>query len=181
MACGIKSELQVFPNVIPNLPYTMPSKARLLIELTRIHWFPVGSDFTFWPFGKVVFNVAYLWINCGSSCLLAWGFLSAAYHVALPMNEVLKNTLFYAFLGTLIHSAGCVINDMLDRDLDRKVGKSQFLPDYRWSSDPFNVIQNGRRVDRSHRELSPGQRLRFFWWSSLLPSFTCSPLPALQR
>jgi len=31
--------------------------------------------------------------------------------------------LFYALLGTLIHSAGCVINDMLDREFDRKVGK----------------------------------------------------------
>ncbi|KAG1738531.1 UbiA prenyltransferase family [Suillus lakei] len=86
----------------------MPSKARALFELTRLHWFPVGCDFTFWPF--------------------AWGFLSAAYHVALPMSDVAKNTLFYALLGILIHSAGCVINDMLDRDLDRKVERSKGRP-----------------------------------------------------
>jgi 4-hydroxybenzoate polyprenyltransferase len=40
------------------------------------------------------------------------------------MKEVAVNTLFYALLGTLVHSAGCVINDMLDRDFDRKVGMS---------------------------------------------------------
>ncbi|KAJ8595123.1 UbiA prenyltransferase [Rhizopogon salebrosus TDB-379] len=86
----------------------MPSKARSLVELTRIHWFPVGSDFMFWPF--------------------AWGFLAAAYHVALSMKEVVINILFYALLGTLIHSAGCVINDMLDRDFDRKVERSKGRP-----------------------------------------------------
>ncbi|KAG1856001.1 UbiA prenyltransferase family-domain-containing protein [Suillus subalutaceus] len=86
----------------------MPSKARALAELTRIHWFPVGCDFMFWPF--------------------AWGSLAASYHVALPMNEVVINTLFYALLGTLVHSAGCVINDMLDRDFDRKVERSKGRP-----------------------------------------------------
>lgn len=40
------------------------------------------------------------------------------------MNEVTKEILFYALLGTLIHSAACVINDMIDCDLDRKVGTS---------------------------------------------------------
>jgi len=75
---------------------------------------------------------------------LAWGFLSAAYHVALPMNEILKNTLYYALLGTLIHSAGCVINDMLDRDLDRKVGTSPFSPDFCLSLD---AVQH--KIERS--------------------------------
>ncbi|KAG0704571.1 hypothetical protein DFH29DRAFT_364778 [Suillus ampliporus] len=74
----------------------MPSKARALFELTRLHWFPVGSDFMFWPF--------------------AWGFLSGAYRVAMPMHDVVKNILFYALLGTLIRSAVCIINDMLDRN-----------------------------------------------------------------
>ncbi|KAG1839916.1 hypothetical protein DFJ58DRAFT_733135 [Suillus subalutaceus] len=62
----------------------------------------------FWPFG--------------------WAFLSAAYRLALPVNEVVKNTLFFALLGILVHSAGCVLNDMLDRDLDRKVERSQGRP-----------------------------------------------------
>ncbi|KAG1824577.1 uncharacterized protein BJ212DRAFT_1523753 [Suillus subaureus] len=79
----------------------MPSKARSLVKLTRIHWFPVGSNFMFWPF--------------------VWGSLAASYHVALPMNEVIMNTLFYALLGMLVHSAGCVINDMLDHNFDHKV------------------------------------------------------------
>ena len=94
------------------------------MELTRIHWFPVGSDFMFWPFGKSSNGEVYVYVDYNSA-YLAWGYLAAAYHVALPMSEVLTSILFYALLGTLIHSAGCVINDMLDREFDRKVGKFQ--------------------------------------------------------
>ncbi|KAG2109376.1 UbiA prenyltransferase family [Suillus discolor] len=92
-----------------SLPLThslqMPSKARSLLELTRLH---LGCDFMFWPF--------------------AWGLLAASYHVALPMSEVVTNTLFYALLGTLVHSAGCIIDDMLDREFDRKVERSKNRP-----------------------------------------------------
>ncbi|KAG2129858.1 UbiA prenyltransferase family-domain-containing protein [Suillus bovinus] len=86
----------------------MPSQARALFELTRLHWFPVGCDFMFWPFG--------------------WAFLSAAYRLTLPVDEVVKTTLFFALLGVLVHSAGCVLNDILDCDLDRKVERSQGRP-----------------------------------------------------
>jgi len=41
------------------------------------------------------------------------------------MNEVMQKLLFYALLSTLMHSAACVINDMLDCDMDRKVGASR--------------------------------------------------------
>ncbi|KAG1753886.1 UbiA prenyltransferase family [Suillus paluster] len=44
------------------------------------------------------------------------------------MNEVVKNILFYALLSTLVHCAGCVINDMLDRDFDRKIERSKNRP-----------------------------------------------------
>ncbi|KAG1830187.1 UbiA prenyltransferase family [Suillus variegatus] len=86
----------------------MPSQTRALFELTRLHWFPVGCDFMFWPFG--------------------WAFLSAAYRLALPVNEVIRITLFFALLAILVHSAGCVLNDMLDCDLDRKVERSRGRP-----------------------------------------------------
>ncbi|KAG0704554.1 hypothetical protein DFH29DRAFT_1037269 [Suillus ampliporus] len=46
----------------------------------------------------------------------------------MPMYDVVKNILFYALLGTLIHSAGCIINDMLDRDFDRKVERLKGRP-----------------------------------------------------
>jgi len=52
------------------------------------------------------------------------------------MYEVVKNVLFYASLGAMIHSAACVINDMLDRDLDRKVGASRFCPCYPSCAEP---------------------------------------------
>lgn len=42
--------------------------------------------------------------------------------MALPINEVVKYSLFYAFLDTLVRGARCVINDMLDCDFGRKLG-----------------------------------------------------------
>jgi 4-hydroxybenzoate polyprenyltransferase len=78
----------------------------------------------FWPFGKMEDDGAYLLFNHGLWNHPGWAFLSAAYRLALPVNEVVKTTLFFASLGILVHSAACVINDMLDRDLDRKVGRS---------------------------------------------------------
>lgn len=50
-------------------------------------------------------------------------------HVALPMSDVVTNTLFYALLDILVHSAGCtsIINDILGRDFDPKVGTLQIV------------------------------------------------------
>ncbi|KAG2049392.1 hypothetical protein BDR06DRAFT_941801 [Suillus hirtellus] len=86
----------------------MPSQTRALFEFTKLHWFPVGCDFMFWPFG--------------------WAFLSATYRLALPVDEVIRTTSFFALLAILVHSAGCVLNDMLDCDLDRKVERSRGRP-----------------------------------------------------
>ncbi|KAG1755849.1 UbiA prenyltransferase family [Suillus lakei] len=72
-----------------------------------------------------------MWHTClliiTASCL-AWGLLSAAYFVALSMNEVAKNILFYALLSTSIHCAGCVIDVIFDRDFDWKVERSKGRP-----------------------------------------------------
>lgn len=38
----------------------MPSKLRLYYELCRLHWFPLGTDTVFWPFGmSVVFSFTF--------------------------------------------------------------------------------------------------------------------------
>ncbi|KAG1840744.1 hypothetical protein F4604DRAFT_1690658 [Suillus subluteus] len=80
----------------------MPSKTRALVELTRIHWFPVSQK-----------------MHAGHY----WGSLAAPYHVASPMDEVVTNTLFYALLGTLAPNlnAGCAIKDVLDHDFDHNI------------------------------------------------------------
>jgi 4-hydroxybenzoate polyprenyltransferase len=56
----------------------------------------------------------------------------AAYSTQLPMKNLTIQALMFAIGSILLHSAACVLNDICDRDFDRKVGKSHL------SSDAFN-------------------------------------------
>ena len=78
----------------------------LFIELTRLKR-PIGYMLLFWP--------------------CAWG-LTLAY----DFSEDLSNYYFYLtlfFLGSiLMRSAGCIMNDILDRDFDTKVLRTKSRP-----------------------------------------------------
>ncbi|RDB17749.1 4-hydroxybenzoate polyprenyltransferase, mitochondrial [Hypsizygus marmoreus] len=78
----------------------MPSQIRLYYELNRLHKFPAGIILVFWP--------------------CAWALTMAAYRTSQPPAEFLRYLVVYAFSGTLVHSAACVLNDICDRDLDRR-------------------------------------------------------------
>lgn len=53
----------------------------------------------------------------------AWGATLAAYHYSLPWQQ-LATVISFMFVGcALLHSAACVWNDYLDREVDRLVGK----------------------------------------------------------
>jgi 4-hydroxybenzoate polyprenyltransferase len=78
----------------------------LFIKLTRLKK-PIGFMLLFWP--------------------CAWG-LTLAY----DFSEDLNNYFFYLtlfFLGSvLMRSAGCIMNDILDRDFDKKVSRTRNRP-----------------------------------------------------
>ncbi len=78
----------------------------LFIELTRLKK-PIGYMLLFWP--------------------CAWG-LTLAYDFSLNYNTYfLYLTLF--FLGSvLMRSAGCIVNDILDKKFDRKVSRTKHRP-----------------------------------------------------
>ena len=78
----------------------------LFIELTRLNK-PIGYMLLFWP------------------CL--WG-LTLAYDFNGEIITYLKNlTLF--FLGSIImRSAGCIVNDIADKDFDKKVNRTKNRP-----------------------------------------------------
>ncbi|KAG2058830.1 hypothetical protein BDR06DRAFT_49414 [Suillus hirtellus] len=64
-----------------------------------------------------------------STSCLAWGFLSPAYRtVVFTVEQNHKKTLLYALLNPFMCCTGCVVNDILDRDFDCKVGTSWFYP-----------------------------------------------------
>ena len=82
------------------------SQIKLFIELTRLKK-PIGYMLLFWP--------------------CAWG-LTLAY----DFSNNLKNYLFYLllfFLGAvLMRSAGCIVNDILDKEFDKKVFRTKDRP-----------------------------------------------------
>ena len=79
---------------------------KLFIKLTRLNK-PIGYMLLFWP--------------------CAWG-LTLAYN----FNEKLNNYFFYLilfFLGSvLMRSAGCIVNDIFDKDFDSKVVRTKNRP-----------------------------------------------------
>ena len=82
------------------------NQAKLFIDLTRLKK-PIGYMLLFWP--------------------CAWG-LTLAY----DFNESLNHYFFYLilfFLGSvLMRSAGCIVNDILDRKFDAKVFRTKNRP-----------------------------------------------------
>ena len=79
---------------------------KLFIELTRLNR-PIGYMLLFWP--------------------CAWG-LTLAYN----FNEGFDNYFFYIFLffsgAVLMRSAGCIVNDVVDRNYDKKVERTKNRP-----------------------------------------------------
>ncbi|KAL0058374.1 hypothetical protein AAF712_014954 [Marasmius tenuissimus] len=77
------------------------SLASVYFRLTRMHKFPSGSDLVIWP--------------------SVWGLLLAASKNQIDTKSLVAQHVWFAIGSVLVHSAGCVINDICDRDLDGKV------------------------------------------------------------
>ena len=79
---------------------------KLLVELTRLNR-PIGYMLLFWP------------------CL--WGLT-----IAYDFNSSLEIFYFYSFLflmgSILMRSAGCIVNDIVDRNFDKKVERTKDRP-----------------------------------------------------
>ena len=77
-----------------------------LIQLTRLNK-PIGFMLLFWP--------------------CAWG-LTLAYYYNLDTNLYIKNLILFFFGAVLMRSAGCIFNDIVDRDFDKKVKRTKNRP-----------------------------------------------------
>jgi len=81
-------------------------KIHIFIQLTRLNK-PIGFQLLFWP------------------CL--WG-LTLAYYFD-KNTELYLNYIILFFLGSvLMRSAGCIFNDIVDKDLDKKVERTKKRP-----------------------------------------------------
>ena len=81
-------------------------KIQIFIQLTRLNK-PIGFLLLFWP------------------CL--WG-LTIGYYFSGETNLYLKHILLFFFGSVLMRSAGCIFNDIVDRDLDKKVKRTKIRP-----------------------------------------------------
>ena len=81
-------------------------KFQIFIQLTRLNK-PIGFLLLFWP------------------CV--WG-LTLAYYFSGETNLYLKHILLFFLGSVLMRSAGCILNDIVDRDLDKKVQRTRERP-----------------------------------------------------
>ena len=79
---------------------------KLIIELTRLNK-PIGFMLLFWP------------------CL--WG-LTLSYNFNLPLNIFFFYGILFFSGSVLMRSAGCIVNDIVDRNFDKKVSRTKNRP-----------------------------------------------------
>ena len=81
-------------------------KIQIFIQLTRLNK-PIGFLLLFWP--------------------CTWG-LTLAFYYTQELNIFLKH-IFLFFLGSvLMRSAGCIVNDIVDKNFDKKVERTKKRP-----------------------------------------------------
>ena len=78
----------------------------LFIELTRLKR-PIGYMLLFWP--------------------CAWG-LTLAYDFSKNLNDYFFYLLLFFLGSVLMRSAGCIVNDILDKEFDKKVSRTKNRP-----------------------------------------------------
>jgi 4-hydroxybenzoate polyprenyltransferase len=82
------------------------SQLKIFINLTRLNK-PIGIMLLFWP--------------------CSWG-LAFAYSIEKNLNQFLYFLLLFFLGSVLMRSAGCIVNDIVDRDIDKKVQRTKNRP-----------------------------------------------------
>ena len=90
------------------------NKIKIVIELTRLNK-PIGFMLLFWP------------------CL--WG-LTLAFNQTKESGPFVKYIILFFLGSVLMRSAGCIFNDIVDKDFDKKVDrtKNRHIPSGRIST-----------------------------------------------
>ena len=82
------------------------SHLKIFIDLTRLNK-PIGTMLLFWP--------------------CAWG-LAYAYSIKQNLNQFLYYLVLFFLGSVLMRSAGCIVNDVVDKDIDKKVQRTKKRP-----------------------------------------------------
>ena len=79
---------------------------KIFIELTRLNK-PIGFMLLFWP--------------------CSWG-LAYAYSINQNYNLFIYYLILFFLGSVLMRSAGCIVNDIVDKDFDKKVKRTKTRP-----------------------------------------------------
>ena len=90
---------------------------KIFINLTRLSK-PIGFMLLFWP--------------------CSWG-LAYAYSFHLDLNLFLYYLILFFLGSVLMRSAGCIVNDIVDKDFDKKVKRTKSRP---IASGKISIIQS---------------------------------------
>lgn len=82
---------------------------------------------------SMLYVVCLLPLNILTHKFPVWGILMAAYHVRFrPFSHVMWLIVLRSFERAMAHSAGCIWNDIVDRDVDGLVGKTTLVNPHSW-------------------------------------------------
>tara|TARA_A100001015_G_C14870441_1_gene664123 strand:+ start:668 stop:1099 length:432 start_codon:yes stop_codon:yes gene_type:complete len=79
---------------------------KIFIELTRLNK-PIGFMLLFWP--------------------CSWG-LAYAYLIYSNLNQLIYYLILFFLGSVLMRSAGCIFNDIVDKDYDKRVKRTKIRP-----------------------------------------------------
>ena len=81
-------------------------KFQIFVQLTRLNK-PIGFLLLFWP--------------------CAWG-LTLAFYFSGDVDIYLKHIILFFLGSVLMRSAGCIVNDIVDKDFDKKILRTKSRP-----------------------------------------------------
>ena len=81
-------------------------KFQIFVQLTRLNK-PIGILLLFW--------------------LCVWG-LTLAFYLSGDLNIYLKHIILFFLGSVLMRSAGCIFNDIVDKDFDKKIMRTRKRP-----------------------------------------------------
>ncbi|KAF8211259.1 4-hydroxybenzoate polyprenyl transferase [Mycena galopus ATCC 62051] len=137
----------------------LPAKVRPYLYLSRIDK-PIGTLLLFYP--------------------CAWSITMASYALQLPFTTPLTYISLFGVGAIVMRGAGCIINDMWDRDLDKAVARTKERPLARGD------ITHGQAVILLGAQLSAGLAVlvQLNWYSILLGAASLSVVavyPLMKR
>lgn len=115
------------PSVTKTWVDRLPPRVQPYVYLTRIDK-PIGTLLLFYPCGSLLSSCSSL-AGITLKTYPAWSITMASYALQLPITTPLTYIGLFGLGALIMRGAGCTINDMWDKNLDKAVGAFS-LPEF---------------------------------------------------